>query len=166
MSPENIRKTVRDAHRSADASIREEVRDEGIRVLAAVAIRRRDQVLVIREEDEPNRHLWVFPQGYPGPGETLPEAARREAYEELGLDVELDGLLGVYDQFTEGEDRSRTHWVTVCYLAHAVQGAAPRPSREAIDFAWIDPTEVAAASMPAIRSALNDFARVGGKPGR
>ena len=157
MTSDSARKPGRSSSASGDLPAHIEVRDEEIRVVVAVAIQREGRVLVIREEDEPDHHAWVFPQGYPKPGEGLTEAARREAFEELGMDVELDGLLGVYEGFSESTVGPRTHRVTICYRAHPVQNVTPRASREAIDSAWIDPDSVAPASMPSIRRPLEDL---------
>jgi 8-oxo-dGTP pyrophosphatase MutT (NUDIX family) len=136
-----------------------EHRDTASRVLAAAAVRWERKVLVLREEDEPYHGSWVLPQGYPHPGETLPSAAVREVSEELGLDVAIDGLLGVYEDFTEVESRSNVHVIIVSFRAHSVGGSRPRPSREAIDFAWVEPTSASLVFPPVIRSMLADLAR-------
>ena len=45
---------------------------------------------------EPGYGLWVFPGGYMDRGEQTTAAAIREAREESGLDVRLDGLVNIY----------------------------------------------------------------------
>ncbi len=157
MTSDIARKPGRAGSTGARVPAHIEVRDEAIRVVVAVAIEREGRVLVIREEDEPDHHAWVFPQGYPKPGEGLAEAARREAFEELGMDVELDGLLGVYEGFSGSTVEPRIHRVTICYRAHPVQNATPRASREAIDSAWIDPDAIPPGSLPSIRRPLEDL---------
>lgn len=138
-----------------------ETTDTRIRVLAAAAVRKNGKVLVMREEDEPYRKAWVLPQGYPRPGETLPEAAIRETREELGLEIVIDGLLGVYEDLAPGPSETTLHWVIICYLAHPLGDRRPRPSREAIDFAWIDSTTHALQSPSVIQQILGDLAQSG-----
>jgi ADP-ribose pyrophosphatase YjhB (NUDIX family) len=54
-------------------------------------------VLILRR-DPPLAGYWAPPAGYVECGESVPDAVRREAREECGLDIALDGLLGVYSQ--------------------------------------------------------------------
>lgn len=54
---------------------------------------RRRVVLVERRFAPPG---WALPGGFVEFGETVEQAATREALEETGLTVRLDGLLGVY----------------------------------------------------------------------
>ncbi len=122
--------------------------DDRVRLLAAVAILRDGAVLMIREEDQPHHHEWVFPQGYPHPRETLAQACRREAFEEVGIDVEIHGLLGIHEEF-EGA-RPATRWTTVCFLGRPVNTTVPVASREAIDSAWVDLGRPEASSLPGL----------------
>src|SRR5262252_1009272 len=51
-------------------------------------------IVLIRRRNPPPG--WALPGGFVDPGESAANAARREAKEETGLDVELTELLGVY----------------------------------------------------------------------
>jgi len=55
-----------------------------------------DGLVLVRRAIEPGYGLWVFPGGYVDRGERLTDAAVREAREECGLDVQLDGLVNIY----------------------------------------------------------------------
>jgi 8-oxo-dGTP diphosphatase len=69
---------------------------EDPKVAVAVVIEQNDQVVLQRRTIDPGSGLWTFPSGYVDRGEPLEEAAVREAWEEVGLQVELQRLLGVY----------------------------------------------------------------------
>lgn len=60
-------------------------------------IRMPDGSLVLtRRAIEPGHGRWVFPGGYVDRGEEVRAAAIREAREEAGIEVALDGLVGIY----------------------------------------------------------------------
>jgi 8-oxo-dGTP diphosphatase len=83
--------------------------------------------LVIEMIDRPGRPVVLVRRGHPPPGHALPggfvdigetveDAAKREAREETGLDVSLGDLLGVY---SDPARDPRGHTVTIVYLATA-----------------------------------------------
>ena len=55
-----------------------------------------NRIVLVRRAIEPGYGLWVFPGGYVDRGEEITAAARREAKEESGLDIRLDGLINLY----------------------------------------------------------------------
>src|SRR5262249_19325315 len=55
-----------------------------------------ERLVLVRRAIEPGYGLWVFPGGYVDRGEELTAAAIREAREESGLDVRIDGLVSIY----------------------------------------------------------------------
>jgi 8-oxo-dGTP diphosphatase len=59
---------------------------------------------------------WAIPGGFVDVGERVEYAAIREAQEEVGLDVRLIALLGIY---SDPNRDNRGHTVTACYVAEA-----------------------------------------------
>lgn len=69
---------------------------EDPKLAVAVVVEQDGKVALQRRTIDPGMGLWTFPSGYVDRGEPVEEAAVREAWEEVGLRVQLDRLLGVY----------------------------------------------------------------------
>ncbi len=66
------------------------------KVAAGVIVALDGQVVLLKRGIEPSIGKWVFPGGYVDRGEPTEVAAAREAREEVGLEVAVEDLLGVY----------------------------------------------------------------------
>jgi 8-oxo-dGTP diphosphatase len=84
-------------------------------LLAADALILFDEgIVLIRRRNPPYQGFYALPGGFVEVGETVEEAARREAKEETGLEITLLKLIGVYSK----PDRDpRGHVVSISYLA-------------------------------------------------
>jgi 8-oxo-dGTP diphosphatase len=71
-------------------------------------------IVLIRRSNPPFEGFYALPGGFVEVGETVEEAAQREAKEETGLEIILLKLVGVYSK----PDRDpRGHVVSISYLA-------------------------------------------------
>ncbi len=73
-----------------------------------------DGIVLIQRKNPPFEGRYALPGGFVEVGETTEDAARREAKEETGLDIELLCLVGVY---SDPNRDPRGHVVSICYLA-------------------------------------------------
>jgi ADP-ribose pyrophosphatase YjhB (NUDIX family) len=71
-------------------------------------------VILIRRKNPP--HGWALPGGFVDEGETVEEAARREAFEETSLHVELERQFHVY---SDPHRDPRWHTVSVVFIGRA-----------------------------------------------
>ena len=84
-----------------------------------VVIKKDEGYVFIKRKKEPYKGWWAIPGGIVEYGETVEEAARREAKEETGLDVRLIKLIGVY---SDPSRDPRGHYISVAFLAECEGG--------------------------------------------
>ena len=77
------------------------------------------EIVLVRRGVEPFKGMWALPGGGVEIGERVEEAAIREAKEETGLDIRLEGLVGVY---SDPKRDPRGHVVSIVYHAVPVGG--------------------------------------------
>jgi len=109
------------------------------------------RVLLTRRSIEPARGKWTYPGGFVDWGEAVEAAAVRETLEETGLEVELDGLLGVYSY-------PGTPTVIVVYRARVVGGEV-RTCWENDCVEWVAPDDIPweELAFPSTTEALRAF---------
>ena len=105
-------------------------------------IHREGKVLLIRRKFEPNKGRWAPPGGLLEVGEDPQEAAKREVWEELGLEVEVEGLLQVANEVIKDEEgRVKFHFVLIDYLMKPL-GERITLNEESDAFDWFEPSAV------------------------
>ncbi len=117
---------------------------------ASVTVMQDGKLLVTRRTDN---GMWCIPGGGVDAGETWSEAAIREAEEETGLTVAIDGILCAYsdpDVVMAYPDGHHTQIFGVCFRAHPVSGEAGC-SDEVTEVRWVTADE--AARLPMIPTA-------------
>jgi ADP-ribose pyrophosphatase YjhB (NUDIX family) len=80
------------------------------------------KVLLTRRTDNGR---WCVPGGMMEAGESVTEACEREVWEETGLRVRVNRLIGVYStphRITEYTDGNRFHFVTLAFECAVVEG--------------------------------------------
>lgn len=91
-------------------------------------------VVLVKRKNPP--HGWALPGGFVEEGETLEQAAAREAEEETGLVVRL---IEQFHTYSDPRRDPRRHTITTVYLAEA-QGT-PKGGDDAAEarlFPWVD----------------------------
>ena len=88
--------------------------------------------------------FYTLPGGGQKPGETLPEAIRRECEEELGRSVEVGELLFVREYISDHHEFAAMHpglhqmeLFFRCTLLHRAPGPATEPDQHRIGVQWI-----------------------------
>jgi phosphatase NudJ len=105
-------------------------------LVALVVVPRNGRYLIVEERDG----SWYLPAGRVEPGESLTAAAARETIEEAGVQIELEGLLGMDHQWAAGRTRLR-----FAFVARAVGAADPKstPDEHTRSARWASKSEIA-----------------------
>lgn len=109
-------------------------------------------VVIIRRANEP--HGYALPGGFIDEGEQAEAAAIREMKEETGLDVELQGLLGVY---SSPHRDPRQHTLSVVFAGHAKDANALYAGDDAAGAAFYDLDNLPAPIVFDHAQILRDF---------
>jgi len=124
------------------------------KVVVGVVALWRDQILLCKRAIEPRIGYWTLPAGYLELNESTEDGAKREAREEAGAELRLNGLLAVYNI-------PRISQVQIIYRAELLSEdiAAGEESEEvglfrAEDIPWQD------LAFPSVRWALRQYAEV------
>ena len=106
------------------------------------------RVVLVKRGHPPLVGEWSIPGGAMEVGETVREAAAREAREETGLKIETQELLGIYDRLLRDENgRVQYHYLLVDFLCRRVSGELCA-SGDADEAHWFSRAELQQLSLP------------------
>lgn len=108
------------------------------KVVVGVIPERNGRVLLLRRAIEPRRGFWTFPGGFMEIDETVEQCAAREAHEEIGVEVRVLDLVGVYSRPGPHPGPG-----IVSLVFHGTVGSGePAPGREALETRWFAPEDI------------------------
>ena len=99
------------------------------------------RLLLIHKADN---DLWALPGGGHDIGERISDTVVREVFEETGIQVEVDNIVGLYTDpehvmaYDDGEVRQQ---FSICFRAHPVGGSL-RTSSESKEVRWVYPADL------------------------
>ena len=116
------------------------------------------KVMLCRRAIEPRRGFWTIPAGYMELGETVEEAAIREAREEACAEIAIEGVLAIYSIARIGQ-------VQVLFRAHLARPgfAADAESLDVRLFEW-DEIPWDELAFPSVHWVLNAWREAGAGP--
>ena len=107
------------------------------KVSAGVRIEQENRLLLVQRGIEPWYGKWYMPAGFVEVDEEPENAAIREAMEETGLTVKLDGLAGVYTY----DDDPRGNGIVLMYDAE-ILGGTLQSTPETLQAGFFDANEI------------------------
>ena len=112
----------------------------GIEVVTGGGVRNKDgKILLARSPKWSNN--WVLPGGHIEPGETILEAAKREAEEETGLQVRPITILRSGELINPPEFHRPIHLIYFHCLLEVIGGKINLQKDELNKYLWIEPQE-------------------------
>ncbi|SNB47225.1 8-oxo-dGTP diphosphatase [Geobacter sp. DSM 9736] len=114
--------------------------------VVAVIVDDEQRVLLTRRNIPPFQGLWVMPGGKIDLGEPILKALHREVREEVGLEVEVEDLIDVFEHLTPGEENS--HFIILYYLCRATVCDICHNPFEIEEARWVPKNELAGFPMP------------------
>jgi 8-oxo-dGTP diphosphatase len=108
-----------------------------------------------RRAIEPGYGLWCLPGGFVNDDEHPAASAARECVEEIGAEVEVGGLVGIYHAMR----RDGQGMVAIAYHARVLDASQIAAGQEMLELLVATPEEAPELVFPLHRRALSDWLR-------
>ena len=114
--------------------------------VVACIIDKQDRVLLTRRCVEPFCGEWVMPGGKIDHGEAILAALHREVKEEVGIEIQVEGLIDVYEHL--GVGKLNDHFVILYYRALPQTFDLQPNGIECTEAQWVDKKNWPATTSP------------------
>ncbi len=95
------------------------------------------EVLLVKRARPPGEGRWSIPGGVVELGEHLTQALQREMMEELGIEIEVLGLMGVFERLSKDQEgRLKYHYVIIDYYG-IPKSKGINPNSEVEEYRWV-----------------------------
>jgi 8-oxo-dGTP diphosphatase len=114
--------------------------------VVAVIVNDEQRVLLTRRNVAPFKDMWVMPGGKIDLGEPILKALHREVREEVGLEVEVEGLVDVFEHLSPGEEND--HFIILYYRCRPLFCDISHNHAEVAEARWVEQGELADYHLP------------------
>lgn len=114
--------------------------------VVAVIVDDESRVLLTRRNVAPFRDMWVMPGGKIDLGEPILKALHREVREEVGLEVEVEGLVDVFEHLSPGEEND--HFIILFYRCRPLYCDIRHNRDEVAEACWVERRDLGSYAMP------------------
>jgi len=114
--------------------------------VVAVIIDDEGRVLLTRRSVSPFHGKWVMPGGKISLGEPILKALHREVLEEVGIEVEVEGLVDVFEHVTATE--ADNHFIILYYRCRPISCIINHNPAEVAEARWVSGGELPSYDMP------------------
>ena len=130
------------------------------KVVTSVVVVNDGRIVLGRRDIEPGKGLWCLPGGFVNHDEDPVDAAKRECREEIGAQVEITRLLGVYHI----AKTTAPSMVGVAYEARLANGARLEPGVEMSEVDLYALGDLPVLAFPSHRWILDEYLTFQGSP--
>jgi 8-oxo-dGTP diphosphatase len=121
-------------------------KDHIVTSVVAVILNDDREVLLTKRNVPPFQGEWVMPGGKIDLGEPIIRAIQREVMEEVGLQVEVEDLLDVFEHVTPGDENY--HFIILYYLCRPLYCDIRHNQEEVAEARWVSRQNLDGYKMP------------------